>query len=209
MKTVIYFHICCANNWTQIFNMLMSNIKMSGLYDAIDEIRCVVLGEAVIRDPKIKVIYQTLDLSVYEFKIMELMYQDALHEDFRVLYIHTKGIKHYGSKNVADWVKLLVYYNIVNYEFCLLMLNQYDAVGVNLQNNPVWHFSGNFWWSTSRHIRTLGQIADFSYNGPEFYICLNTNASYVSLWNSDVNHYESPYSMDNYVGKIALINNVQ
>lgn len=208
MKTVIYFHICCANNWTQIFDELMNNIKMSGLYDTVDEIRCVVLGDAAIRDPKIKVIYQTLDLSVYEFKIMELMYQDAIHEDFRVLYIHTKGITHYVSKNVTDWVKLLVYYNIINYEFCLQMLYQCDAVGVNLQNNPVWHFSGNFWWSTSRHIRTLGPITDFSYNGPEFYICSNDKGSYISLWNSNINHYESPYSMDNYVGKIALIKNI-
>ena len=45
MKTYIYFHICCINNWPIIVANLHNDIKNSGLYDVVDEIRCGVLGE--------------------------------------------------------------------------------------------------------------------------------------------------------------------
>lgn len=105
---------------------------------------------------------------------MDLIYLDSLKEDFNVLYIYSKGVKHYGTnkeKYVKDWVDMMIYYNIINYKICLNFLNYYDAVGVNLQfiNCPC-HYSGNFWWSKSSHIRTLGFVEDRGYNGLEFYI---------------------------------------
>ena len=86
---------------------------------------------------------------------MELIYLDSLKEDFNVLYIHSKGVKHYGTnieKCVKDWVDMMIYYNIINYKICLNFLNDYDAVGVNLKliNCPC-HYSGNFWWSKSSY----------------------------------------------------------
>lgn len=40
MNIYIYFHICCINNWKDVFNNLFNKIKDSGLYDIIKEIRC-------------------------------------------------------------------------------------------------------------------------------------------------------------------------
>jgi len=222
MKNYIYLHICCINNWKDIVKHLFANIKSSGLYDIIDEIRCVVLGTNddvnYINDnydddkKKIKIIYQENNFDLYEFKIMELIYQDSLKEDFNILYIHSKGVKYYGLKEeecVKDWVNYLIYFNIENYKICLNYLNNYDAVGVNLQLNPVCHYSGNFWWSKSEHIKTLGLIEDKSYNGPEFYITKKKEGKYIGLWTSYQYHYNYRYSRENYLNKINInyINN--
>ena len=37
MKTYIYFHICCINNYETVFYNLMDKIKNSGLYNDVTE----------------------------------------------------------------------------------------------------------------------------------------------------------------------------
>lgn len=212
MKNIIYIHICCINNYKEIFTKLLINIHKSKLYNIIDEIRCVILGDYfdiidILNDPKIKIIYKSSDYNLYEFKIMELIYKDALEDDFNILYLHTKGIRHYNTaiqKNIEDWVDMLIYYNIIQHNICIDKLIDYDAVGINLQANP-WHFSGNFWWSKSSHIKNLGLINDKSYNGPEFYITKKTEAKYLSLWNSCINHYNIRYPFNLYINKFKLL----
>ncbi len=208
---LIYFHICCINNWRDVVQKLFNKIHESALYDKIDEIRCVVLGkdydDTIFQDPKIKIVYKDDDASVYEFKIMEIIYQDSQKEDFNMLYIHSKGVSHANKDqqiqaNVNDWVDMMIYYLIDNHEKCLEKLQEYDAVGVNLLSVPAVHFSGNFWWSKSSHIKTLGPIVDRSYNGPEFYITSKKDGKYFSVWNSNVWHYGTPYPPEKYVGQI-------
>lgn len=214
MKNFIYIHICCINNWKEIFTNLMYNIKISGLYQFIDEIRCVILGDIndkVFKDSKIKIIYHSDDYKIYEFEIMKHIYNASLIEDFNILYIHTKGVKHFNmdtENNVKDWVDLLIYFNIHNYKLCIEKLNIHDVVGVNLivGDEYPWHFSGNFWWSKSSHIKTLDVIQNKSYTGPEFYITSKKTGNYLSLWNSNTNHYNNRYGANNYVNKIKLLN---
>ena len=210
MKNYIYIHICCINNYKNIFNTLLYNIKFYGLYDIIDEIRCIVIGSnndySIFSDSKIKIIYQSNDINIYEFKAMELIYKHSIQEDFNILYIHTKGVKHYKmatEEYVKDWVNMMIYFNIGNYKKCLSYLKENDVVGVNLQPDP-WHFSGNFWWSKSEHIKKLGIIEDYNYNGPEFYITKRKEGKYISLWNSNINHYISKYDQELYVDKFNI-----
>ena len=61
---------------------------------------------------------------------------------------------------VNDWRKYMEYFIIENYESCLVILDKYDACGVNLCSNPTKHFSGNFWWSTSEYIKKLTDLKD-------------------------------------------------
>ena len=74
-----------------------------GLYDIIKEIRCVVLGnidisqESFFKNDKIKVIYYSNDINLYEQKILSLLYEDSQKEDFYVLYLHSKGVKYDGK----------------------------------------------------------------------------------------------------------------
>jgi len=88
------------------------------------------------------------------------------------------------------------YFNIFKNEECLKNLDTNHAVGVNLHSSPL-HFSGNFWWSKSEHIRKLGPCNYETYNSPEFWIT-RVKGEYKELWNSGVNHYFQRYEEHNY-----------
>lgn len=196
----IYFHICCINNWKEIVSKLLFKVKSSGLYNILKEIRCVVLGDYdnSLNDPKMKIIhYQNIQLA--EKATINLLLNDSKDEEFNVLYIHSKGVKHFNGefeKNVNDWVDLMCYFNIYNFNTCLNELNTCNGVGVNvgiaLDEGIPLHFSGNFWWSKSSHIRNLKVINDNYWNSPEFWIS-SANGVYKSLWGSGTNHYSKSY----------------
>ena len=77
MPIYIYFHICCINNWKTIVSNLLFKIKNSGLYNIVKEIRCVILGDydGSLNDPKIKIIFQSPDTSLYEKVTINLLYK--------------------------------------------------------------------------------------------------------------------------------------
>jgi len=210
----IYFHICCINNWEEIVSRLFFKIKNSGLYSLVKEVRCVILGDYnnsyIFNDSKINIIFHSLDVNLYERKTINLLYTDCINinEEFNVLYIHSKGVKHFNNlkleKNVYDWVEYLAYFNIYNFELVLKELNNCQAVGVNLQrsdhDNIPLHYSGNFWWSKSSHIKNINEIIDQFYNSPEFWIT-SINGTYKSLWNSNTHHYDYDYHYSIYENK--------
>lgn len=208
MKTYIYIHIATVNNWESILFDLLWKIKDSNLYDEIDEIRCGILGDKgnskLFNLPKIKIIGESDDLSLYESFTINLLHDDALNaeEEFNVLYIHTKGSKHDGNNiNVLDWVKYLCYFNIYKYKTCFKYLHSHDSVGVNLQESRgSLHYSGNFWWSKSSYIKRLEKCKREKYNDPEFWLTEKRIGNYVNLWLSHVtDHYTERYTYDKYI----------
>jgi hypothetical protein len=207
MNTYIYIHVCCLNNWKEIFNKLLFDIKESKLYDKVTKIRCNILTKNnndlnFFNDDKIEIIGTNNDIKLYEQSTINLLYEHSLLEDFNVLYIHTKGVK-YNNKNinVTDWVKYLSYFNIYKHDICINELLNYDVIGVNLLKKPVLHFSGNFWWSKSKYIRKLNKCKYINYNSPEFWITENKNGNYLCLWISQTNHYCKRYEETNYINK--------
>jgi hypothetical protein len=130
---------------------------------------------------------------------INLLYDDCINsnEEFKILYIHSKGVRHFNSniqENVYDWVEYLCYFNIYNFQLCLNELNSCDAIGINLQllDGAPLHYSGNFWWSKSSHIRNLKLINDNYWNSPEYWVT-SIDGTYKSLWDSNTHHYNSPY----------------
>ena len=91
----------------------------------------------------------------------------------------------------------MLFFTVYHYKKCLTLLEKYNGVGVNLQCLPNLHFSGNMWWSNSSHIRKLGECVDMSYNGPEFWLT-KLGKNFMSLWNSNINHYNAPYPQKEY-----------
>ena len=188
----------------------MRKIRDSGLYDKVKEIRCGVLGAygdtTVFDDPKIVIAGRSADLQLYETSTLNLLHEHAQQEEFRVLYLHTKGVSHpLGTRhhdNVSDWVNYLCHFNISQHETCLEYLRTHDGVGVNLQGEvfpDTLHYSGNFWWSKSQYLRTLEPCVRSSHNAPEFWLTETRKGSYMSLWTSGVNHYDDPYPASRYV----------
>jgi hypothetical protein len=156
----------------------------------------------IFDDKKIEIIGINNDIGSYEQSTLNLLYEHALNEDFKVLYIHTKGVKHNNTNiYINDWVKYLCYFNIYKHEICMDALENYDVVGVNLQEQPELHFSGNFWWTTSNYIRKINKLVYEHYNSTEFWITKEKIGNYLSLWLSNVNHYQQRYEEYNYVNK--------
>ena len=207
--TYIYFHISCINNCHSVVTKLYNAIKYSGLYDKIDNIFCGVLASdesvehLLFEDPKIKILYASNKIELFERQTLHFLYEHSKTEDFNVLYIHSKGISHDGKNPcVEDWVDYLTYFNIYKHSEFLKKLEIQDVVGVNLINNymdEALHFSGNFWWSKSSHIRNLNPNIAPSYNCPEFWIT-SSSGNFSSLFTSNVNHYEERFSPDKYIG---------
>ena len=193
---IIYIHVCCINNYKEVFEYLMFCIKQSGLYDVIDEIRCCILGNYdsdLFKDPKIKIHITSDNIRLYEVFTINRIHEDCKTEKMNILYLHTKGITKPNNKNVKDWVQYLCYFNIYHFKECIDVLDKYDTVGVNLQTDYTVHYSGNFWWATSSYINTLQPCEYTCYNSPEFWLTEKNKGKYYCLWNSNVNHYHSPY----------------
>jgi len=205
----VYIHVCCLNNWKEIFNNIIHKIKDSGLYEIVKEIRCGVLGDYdinIFNDPKIKIIGHSNNMSLYEPFTLNLLHEQSKNEDFKVLYLHTKGVTQiqniYKYNNVVDWVNYMHYFNIYKNSICINLLNEHDCIGVNLYDSPVLHYSGNFWWSKSEYIKKLQKnINCNNYFSPELWISETRIGSYISLWYSNINHYEEKYPEENYKNK--------
>ena len=106
----------------------------------------------------------------------------------------------------------------MNYDKCINELQNYDAVGVNLnlvpekyihnattQNfNNSYHYSGNFWWSKSSYIKKLTSKIGDKYLDPELWIGSNDRLpkKFLSLWQSNIDHYSTNYK------KIIYENNI-
>lgn len=204
MNIYIYIHICCINNWEKVFTKLYFNIKNSGLYNIIKGIKCNILSKnnndilffKDLNDSKIEILGLHNNIDLYETPTINL-----LHEDFYVLYIHTKGIKHNDTNiNVTDWINFLIYFNIQKYETCIKSLLDYDTVGVNLHiSDKNTHYSGNFWWSKSEYIKKLEKCIYKQYISPELWLTENNLGKYLSLWDSRVDHYIQRYEEHNYI----------
>jgi len=161
----------------------------------------------IFADPKTRIIYTSSNRNHWEAYTINLLFDYAmLHpdEEFQVLYLHSKGVRYNGrNQNVTDWTAYMTHFTVDQNELCRQALLEYDAVGVNLANDPCLHYSGNFWWSTSAHIRTLHTCNTKIYHSPEFWIT-SSLGNYLTLWQNDLDMYKKPYPEHCYVGKPIL-----
>jgi hypothetical protein len=121
-------------------------------------------------------------------------------ELYNILYLHSKGITRKGEKTkhyISDWVDLMLYFLVFNYEVCQKFLNLVDVCGVNFMSIPSPHYSGNFWWTTSKYARNLPKEIGKEYLDPEMWVCKSDPIS-LTLWQSNIIHYYQPYDRSNY-----------
>jgi len=205
MNNYIYIHIACINNYKDVFNEIMFKIKDSKLYDIVSEIRCGILGVCdditIFNDPKVVIRGQSDNLLLYESFTINLILDDAMNNDFNVLYLHTKGVTKPNNIYVKDWMEYLCYFNIYRHKECLELLYYNDAVGVNLLNKPTWHYNGNIWWSKSTYIKNLKKCTNITHNSPEFWLSESQSGKYICIWNSYCGHYNNRYPAELYNNK--------
>jgi hypothetical protein len=200
----VYLHVCCINHWEEVLSRLLSDIKTSGLYEKVKKIRCVVLtatsiSDELFQDPKIELVKVHRNLNLYEQATLHPLYEHAQREEFKVLYLHTKGVRHNKTNPcVLDWVDYLCHSNIQRHEECIEGLETHDTVGVNLQDEPCTHYSGNFWWAKSSYLRTLQACTYECYNSPEFWVT-SGKGKFLNLGSSKVNHYNERFPPSMYL----------
>jgi hypothetical protein len=105
---------------------------------------------------------------------------------------------------VDDWRKYMSYFVIDKWENRVKELEEYDCTGVNFSeknNNIPRHYSGNFWWSKSSHIKKNKDIMERYPDRMfcEMWLCQSEESKYNSVWNSPINHYIERYTEENYI----------
>jgi hypothetical protein len=125
---------------------------------------------------------------------MRLLANYAKENECYIMYFHTKAVSNTGYNNTL-WRWSMDYNLIYKHKECIELLDKgADAVGPNLRKNthvgyhP--HFSGTYWWSTSKYIQSLNE--EYLYNkellGPqnpllvEFFIGSNPNGNLESIF---------------------------
>lgn len=175
----IFIHICCIEDWEDIFNDQIDYLKKTGLFEKSDKIFLGILGSLsvvnlpIFNNKKFNILYIDQRINLYEIHtinfIKYICMNDPYTEDVNILYIHTKGVRNSGNKEVIkSWRKMMEYFLIEKHENCLKYLNIYDTIGVNAINlfcynkdkikvnkDHTYHYSGNFWWSKKSYINKL------------------------------------------------------
>jgi hypothetical protein len=203
-----YIHICQKGQWKRSFEMLINCIKKSHLYKRSNVIRLGIVNEHntllvddVLIDPKFEIIYIG-ESSEYERPTLLHMRKKSEEENANYFYLHTKGIKHFGNANegqIIDWINLMLYWNIEKWELSNEKLKVHDTYGCN---DTGFHYSGNFWWATSEHIRKLPTIIADYYTAPEDWVQTIRTNKYI-VFNSGfqgMGHYDNFFPRELYVG---------
>lgn len=226
MKTYVYLHLCVIGSWEDIIIKIVNNFESSNLVGHVDEMRVCLYGDFIERkkakillhtyfEGKLNIKFESDDISLREKKTLEILSKDSHNEDdFRLLYLHSKGNSPNYNNNdhvsfcVADWVDYMLYFNVVRWKDSLSLLDSFDVCGVNLgvdhrSYTKGWHYSGNFWWANSTHIKKLKKIIEGLHPhgtrlDSEQWLC-SEKFHGAELWSSDpINHYKDRYESSIY-----------
>jgi hypothetical protein len=85
------------------------------------------------------------------------------HEDWYVLYHHSKGVTHPGREAFAVWRRRMQHVCVENWQPCVASLDAgYDAAGAHWLTPEQFpgavtspFFGGTFWWSTAKYLSQL------------------------------------------------------
>ena len=209
-KIAIFFHVAVIGRYKNRLIEYFTKLKKSDLLRKATYIFLNYIGDEesfdFLSEFKIynNIIPQRVSTKLEDFELPSLnnLYHFCIqNSEFNVLYIHTKGVHRDINPCIDDWVEYMTYFLINKWKLCLDNLSKYDTVGVDLRDYPIWHYSGNFWWTKSDYIKTLPEPLEFNslekYPNPinslrhnqEFWICYNKGKN-LTLWDSGINCYE-------------------
>lgn len=204
-------HVCQTGNWKRSFDILLRDLLASGLYDASESIDVCIVSQSLPSKlsgfPKMNCFRVGLP-GVYERLSLLHLRQRAIEDKEEVFYwyLHTKGLRWFGTEreqNVLDWIDLMLYWNVTRWRTAVTRLSEgNDAYGCNQTQEPANHYSGNFWWARSSHLRRLPATIGEGYNDPEFWILSPKDARAFCVYNSGLEgmgHYLRPYPKELYI----------
>ena len=178
----IVYHIGVLGSWHDIAQEQLQLLDSTGLGNAAAHIYIQAVGavfskqkeqlEAVVKGyPFSHNITLTMspNLQLYEFpSIKQVLKTAEEYPDAKILYFHTKGASYTTTANIhkrhlrpaeiqsiVDFRHAMEHHNIIKWEGCLKILDEFDVCGVSWMNtNP--HepsfFGGNFWWANAGYL---------------------------------------------------------
>lgn len=202
-KIIVFVHVATIGNYQEVVNEIFESLTKTNLINTADSINVCVVGDGELNIPtnwNLK-INQTSDINIGEFytlKQMETYCKNTMTND-KILYIHTKGVTWPNNECINDWRKYMLYFNVEQHEQAVNELKSYDTYGVDLVTEPTKHYSGNFWWGNSNHIKKLPSIDEISKADAKAILTIRHNAEFwlmmvdgdnKSAHNSNINVYE-------------------
>lgn len=185
MKIAIFQHATIMGNyWQEIDKEITTKIETSKLIN-----NCDAFFHCVSSNPK-----------DFEFPTLEKLKKFAdQNTNYAILYLHTKGISYkFDKPSVAAWRRCMLYFLVEKWQDCMIKLvNNKDVLGCRFLTSPMPHFQGNFWWSTSKHIKKLRYPREIELkigglfeerHKAEMWICSETGI-FHELYNWKVNPY--------------------
>lgn len=189
-KAAVFYHVWAPENsvsWCLLIDEQIKNLIQAGLRHNARIFCCInskqgeVIRQYISQYNFIEIIEISEDESQYEaFTLKHLFDFCNKNKEYEyVMYFHTKGIRHFSQtrdlsviKNVNSWRRFLEYGTITKWRDCVTMLQSHDVAGINFHMHPREHFQGNFWWATSKYVRSLEHplsksFADESFCHPE------------------------------------------
>ena len=201
---IIYIHICQKGEWKKSFNILINSIKKSNLYFIINEIRLgivnddgILLDDEILHDDKFNIIHIG-NSADYERPTLLHMKKMSTQDRPNTLYcyLHTKGISHFNTKNeeaVLIWIQNMLECNIYDWQNVIDTLDTHETYGCNYNHI---HYSGNFWWATSKHIQKLPDTIPDYYIASEDWVLVNKDNMFCR--NNCGDTFIQPYPDDFY-----------
>jgi hypothetical protein len=218
MRKVIFWHTYLTSEYKLVVQEQMTKLITSGLYNEVDYI---FTGISATSADDVNWFMELLSSYEKFFPIlhtdkdgekptMRLLANYAKENECYIMYFHTKAVANTGYNNTL-WRWSMDYNLIYKHKECIELLDKgADAVGPNLRKNthvgyhP--HFSGTYWWSTSKYIQSLNE--EYLYNkellGPqnpllvEFFIGSNHNGNLQSIFECKD---EAPYKVETLINE--------
>jgi hypothetical protein len=202
-KIAIFYHVLQTGNWVSIFEEQLVKLQQSGLYDAADYIHIGVNGNEHIPwlMPKVNRIRRNPNVHLEADTMVDMWNFCKANPDYRVLYIHAKGVTHGDNPCIIAWRRYLEHFVIGKWKTCVEKLSAYDCVGTEWENDA--HigdtkaflpcYAGNFWWANAEYINKLDTDYLFQDTGwirwqAEFWIGTG-NPNYFNFYSSNQNKY--------------------
>jgi hypothetical protein len=183
----LFYHIWAKNDWYDIFQEQIEQIKSSGLWENLNKIFINICG---LEEDKLKIVNYLKSKKViinivennFEFPTLIQMSEISQNEKFKGVYIHAKSTS-YSPNHKDKWKyeicrKILDYQILKNWKSCYTKILSHDLVGTlfrigNTEIDDYWqnwsdvndgkfrftdHFSGNFYWFDSEYFSKIPKL---------------------------------------------------
>lgn len=206
MKNVIFYHLFTVNDWLIRFQKTYQKIKESELFEEIECIFVIIVGpdkECAQKQLNSynKVIVKVKDIDTSEAETLKELINFSEINESNILYLHSKGVTKSNSKPIQDWIDYMEYFLIQKYKTCLKELENHDVIGLNFYEKPWKHFSGNFWWTKTEHIKKLKNINPVTTNRmycEHWILDCKKDFKFKELFQSGINHYYDCFPKEKY-----------